>query len=318
MDRGGVSTHASPVKTWEDFHITIPSGAKEECDTTCPQCSHARKKKQAKCLSVNLTKGTWLCHHCSWRGGLQGGVEGQSNPWTWKPKVYSKPTYPIGLELSEQVMTWFAKRGISQSTIETAQVCGGCVYMPQTEEYENVIQFPYFRDGELINVKYRTMEGKDFRMVGGAERIFYGLDGLKDDDGKTVVICEGEVDWLSFLEIGWVSVVSVPDGAITPGSQAVSEKMSYLDSAQPWLDPMQRIILATDHDEAGLALRSELIRRLGVERCESVTYPEGCKDANDVLLQFGVEGVRQLLDQAQPVLISRIVRPTVPFLLPNP
>lgn len=43
--------------------------SKQTC--TCPQCSHTRKKKNSKCLSVTIDhEGVrWFCHHCGWCGG---------------------------------------------------------------------------------------------------------------------------------------------------------------------------------------------------------------------------------------------------------
>lgn len=53
------------------------------------------------------------------------------------------------------------------------------------------IAFPYLRNGEVVNVKYRTMD-KSFRQVKGAEKILYGLDDIVGQD--TIIIVEGEPD----------------------------------------------------------------------------------------------------------------------------
>ena len=59
-------------------------------------------------------------------------------------------------------------------------------------------------------------------------------------------------------------------------------------------------------------LREELAIRLGRDRCWYVTYPQGCKDANDVLQRFGEErGVEILTDMiadARPMVPSRLVK----------
>lgn len=50
--------------------------------TTCPQCSHTRKKKKERCLSV-LFDGegvTWFCHHCGWTKGSGCGQSGMAAP----------------------------------------------------------------------------------------------------------------------------------------------------------------------------------------------------------------------------------------------
>jgi len=61
-----------------------------------------------------------------------------------------------------------------------------------------------------------------------------------------------------------------------------------------------------DNDDAGKKLESELIRRLGPEKCSLVTWPEGCKDANDVLIKLGEDVLRQCLNEARPVPIAGI------------
>jgi len=290
-------------RTWQSVNITIPaSSCSTEVDTTCPECSPSRKKKGAKCLSVNTEKGTWICHHCAWRGSLKSGVDGASNPWTWKPKVYTKPAYPIGLPMTPAIEAWFAKRGISLDTLAQYQISSGCVYMPQTEQFEDVIQFPYFREGELVNVKYRMVEQKEFRMVGGAERLLYGLDTL--EGATTAIICEGECDVLALFGCG-IPAVSVPDGAPTPGSKGLETKLNYLNT--PALESLTKIILMTDNDAPGVFLQQELIRRLGAERCWTVTYPDGCKDPNDVLLTHGLTGLQAMLAQAVQVPIAGVV-----------
>jgi len=38
-----------------------------------------------------------------------------------------------------------------------------------------------------------------------------------------------------------------------------------------------------------------------------VTYPTGCKDANEVLVAQGADALRQLLDGAKPMVPNRLV-----------
>lgn len=56
---------------FQDIGIALPVGAIGETRTTCPQCSHTRKKPRDPCLAVNVDEGTWYCHHCGWKGGLK-------------------------------------------------------------------------------------------------------------------------------------------------------------------------------------------------------------------------------------------------------
>lgn len=290
--------------TWADRQIVLPSGAVGEIDVSCPQCSASRKKKQARCLSVNTAKGTWLCHHCAWRGSLCSGEEGRSDV-TWAgPRSYRKPIW-IETEPTDEMYAWFATRAISRAVVDRNRITSGVVYMPQTEDREEVIQFPYLRQGEVVNVKYRVMREKFFRLSPGAERVLYGLDDLREQTAGVIV--EGEVDKLSVEEAGIQACVSVPDGAPTPGSGDLAKKLDYLEKAGNCLDPLTKIVLAVDADAPGQALQAELIRRLGAERCWTVRWPDGCKDANDVLRAHGAAVLAQVLTEAVPVALPGIV-----------
>src|SRR5260370_32491 len=59
--------------------IGIQSTAPGDHQTTCPRCSHLRKKKLDKCLSVKIDDDgvCWHCHHCGWDGPQKGQGNGQ-------------------------------------------------------------------------------------------------------------------------------------------------------------------------------------------------------------------------------------------------
>lgn len=40
----------------------------------CPKCSHTRRNKTDRCLSVTIisdSEAVWHCHHCGWSGGVK-------------------------------------------------------------------------------------------------------------------------------------------------------------------------------------------------------------------------------------------------------
>ena len=67
-------------------------------------------------------------------------------------------------------------------------------------------------------------------------------------------------------------------------------------------------MLAVDNDEPGKALERELLRRLGPERCWLVVWPEGIKDANQMLVEHGAEALRETISQARPTPIEHVIR----------
>jgi twinkle protein len=287
------------LKNWADFHITLPGGASGEIDVTCPQCSATRKKKHAKCLSVNVEKGVFSCAHCGFSGGLLEGSRNY-NP-AWNKPTHRRPA-PIAEKRESNLIEWFGRRGIPKSVLERNKVGTANVYMPQVEDHVSAIAFPYFRGTEFINAKYRDKD-KNFRMETGAERVLYGLN---DIDPAGCVIVEGEVDKLSVEVAGFISCVSVPDGAPAENSKNYSGKFTFLDADAETLETVQEWILAVDNDAPGKRLEDELARRLGREKCKRVAWPVDCKDANDVLKLHGASALADCIKAAVPLPIEGV------------
>ena len=162
------------MKSFLDYGITFRAGATGELKTTCPQCSGQRRKKNYPCLNVNVEKGVWHCWHCDWSGTLKDGT--WNKPQSKRP-VYSRPAPVQAPKISEAWRNWLAKRGISDNTIAENKLMSATVYMQQVETEVDAVCFPFFRNGEMINCKYRDKD-KNFRMVAGAERLLYGFDDL--------------------------------------------------------------------------------------------------------------------------------------------
>lgn len=281
------------MNTFGEFKIDLGGRSGVEVQTTCPQCSHTRKKSKARCLSVNTGEGVWCCHHCDWRGSLKAGEESKSRP----PKRIVKPHFEMPSTVDPTVAAWFAKRGITEDVIAHHSLTLQTVYMPQVEEEVPCLVFPYIRNGEVVNLKYRSLEGKHFRQVKDAEKTLYGIDDLK---GPLAVIVEGECDKLALAVAGITNVVSVPDGAPPAGSKSSEAKFEYLTTCASVLDRLSTIVLAVDNDLPGKTLEEELARRLGPEHCLRVTWPNGCKDANDVLIQHGPDALASSIVNAKP------------------
>eukprot|EP00850_Spirogloea_muscicola_P005179 SM000023S07635 [mRNA] locus=s23:652603:658904:+ [translate_table: standard] len=236
-------------------------------------------------------------------------------------------------QLSPEVLAWFAERKITQRTLEASHVGTSRQNWKNKQgvfEERVSVAFPYFREGRLVNCKYRTRE-KDFRQVKGGEKVLYGLDLMKG--AKEIVIVEGEVDKLSMDEAGVPACVSVPDGAPAKASdedkmpsQDKDKKFEYLWNCRQYLDKaivqciiycgkrqVSKVVLATDADEAGQALAEELARRLGRERCWRVKFPEKepeipFKDANELLVARGPQALRECVAAAEPYPIRGLFR----------
>lgn len=274
------------------FNIKIPSGATGTCKTICPACTpHTRKpaNRNSKDLSVNIIEGLWKCHNCGWTGTAKAKAE----------KVYVKPV-EINLPLSGKTIEWFAGRGIKSNTLKFFGITEKMEYMPQVQKEMNCIIFPYKVNNQWVNAKYRDGK-KNFKLTKDAELVLFNLDAIT---GKTrALITEGEIDAMSVHEVGFMEVCSVPNGA-SKGNQ----RLDYIDNCWSAFSECEKIYIATDNDEPGIALKNELVRRLGRDRCHQIEYPTGCKDLNEVLVKMGVNHVWDCINNSIPFPVEGIIR----------
>ena len=260
----------------------------------CPLCSHDRKpeNKKSKCSSYDWERGLGTCHNCSSTFQLHTYQrKGASD------KEYVRPEPYIEKLLKSKATQWFESRGISQQTLTDLRVGEGVEYMPQTGKQENTIQFNYIIGDQLINVKYRDGR-KNFKLYKGAEKVFYNINSIVGY--KECVITEGEMDVLALHEAGITNAISVPNGATLHHNN-----LDYLDNCIDYFDDKEKIILAVDTDEPGLALRRELVRRLGAEVCFLVDF-KGSKDANEYLQNHGKEKLKQAIRKARAYPLENV------------
>ena len=265
---------------------------------TCPVCSHDRKPKnqKAKCASYDWERGLGTCHNCNKSFQLHTYQrKGKAEKIYVKPEVKTDPDKPEFV--TDKVIEWFKTRGISQETLFDLHIEEGPEYMPQTGKTENVIKFNYFMGGELTNVKYRDGR-KNFKLYKGAEKVFYNIDSIVG--WEYCVIVEGEMDVLALHEAGITNAISVPNGATLN-----TNNLDYLDNCIDYFEDKEKVILAVDSDEAGQALQTELIRRLGSEVCYIATFDD-CKDANEYLIEHGKEKLAERISRSKPVPLENV------------
>jgi len=261
----------------------------------CPSCSPDRKPKnqKAKCASYDWERGLGTCHNCNTSFQLHTYKRKGASE-----KVYVRPETPDAIRaVSTKVEDWFKTRGISQESLKDLRIGEGPEYMPQTGKTENVIKFNYFMGDQLINVKYRDGR-KNFKLYKGAEKVFYNINSIIGFD--YCVIVEGEMDVLALHEAGITNAISVPNGATLNNNN-----LDYLDNCIDYFEDKEKIILAVDSDEAGQALQSELVRRLGSEVCYIATFDD-CKDANEYLQKHGKEKLSERISGARPVPLENV------------
>ena len=319
----------------------------------CPICLGG-ERHDTNTFSINTITGAWNCKRgsCS---GINGrhegsfrdlcnffGVEapvGYSMPRQTKAKqkTYTKPDPNKIKPLTDQIVNYFATRRISEATLLDWGI--------GSDEHGNIV-FPFYRDKVLTFVKFRHSRRfskvqaeweeklaaaneeekknllqhkpmKEWRMS-NTESILYGMDMVSFN--KPLVITEGQIDALSLYEAGVSNVVSVPSGC---------EDLNWVTNCYEWLENFNQIILFGDSDEPGMEMVSTLSRRLGEDRCMiPKEYPEFvyngkdynriCKDANEILMCYGPEVLKEMVDSCEPAPIKGVLELSkIPFVDPT-
>jgi twinkle protein len=242
----------------------------------CPFCNDREKK-----FGVNLDMGSFNClreNNCGVSGSFYelqkrlGDTPVMINTdnvfHKRESKKFVKPkTNTNGL--TEEIYRWFKTRCISEKTLTEFKVT----------QKDNAICFNYFKNGELVNIKYRTLD-KKFWQEKNTEPTLYNMD--RCNQSHELYICEGEIDCMSFWESGIKNCVSIPQG---------TKDLNWITYQWDFLNQFEKIYLVFDQDEAGQEMIDEIATRLGKWRVSNIILP--AKDANDCLMRFGKESLFQ-------------------------
>ena len=257
----------------------------------CPQCGDTENK-----FAVSLTSGAYNCLHLN-----NCGIKGSFNqlraiygdrPINSKPdrfvstakKNFTKPTTEIK-EPTYQVIEYLRKRGFTDDTIGHFRIGA----------FDgDTVMLPYYRNGELINVKYRSItDKKKMRTEKDAEPILFNRDQIYSDK---LIITEGEYDAMALYRYG-IDAVSVPMGA---------KNYQWIDQEWEYLETFKEIYLCFDQDTAGREAVQEVAQKLGLWRCRIVNLPE--KDVNECLLK-GLP-IGECFSEAKMISPDTLVTPT--------
>lgn len=130
------------------------------------------------------------------------------------------------------------------------------------------------KDGQLINIKFRSVKKKVFWYSSDGQPIkqhVYGLHFIHRMKVTRVFMVESETDALYLWTHG------IP--AIALGSASLSGKQEDLIINSP----IEELVLAFDNDNAGIRARENVEKRLlGKLQLWNMPIPDGCKDINDI------------------------------------
>jgi twinkle protein len=264
----------------------------DEAIGICPRCNGGPKHE--KCMSVNLTTGQWCCNrknNCGQQGGfaalqeLYGDQRAQRRQSTMArepmARTYTKPERKPG-QLGEDGAAFLAARGLNELTV-AAWKCG----QDRLTGVGESVSWPVYNPaGELVNVKYRGINTKDFRNAKGAQKLPVGLHTVRG--AGRLILVEGELDAMSGYQYGLRNIVSVPNG---------TSDCDWVEDLWDYLTGFREIVVALDMDDAGAHAVRKMVKRLGAARCSGVTLPGGHKDLNECLMAgVSAEAIKAAFD----------------------
>ena len=292
-------------KSW-DFQVYNGHKRVELKIQVCPFCGNNKYN-----FEINASNGLYRCWACNAHGsfaslqrhmgeGADGIVHITSGSKKEKKKYktlsldYVKPMEEA-LWADTQVLAYLmSDRGLTEDTIRHFHIGLAVGYGG-----EAMIALPHMRGDTIALLMYRALEEAPNRpkyiREADMESVLFHEDALYDA-GKTIIVCEGQIDAMSVWQAGHANVVSVSTGAGT-------------DWPDEWVDLLSgfdKIIMMFDGDKAGQSGIKMMHKRLGEDRVFIVHMPED-KDANDVLASEGPESLTALIHTARPAPIPGMV-----------
>lgn len=166
------------------------------------------------------------------------------------------------------------------------------------------VKWPFVANGEHYATKFRPLGEKTFRWhpTGQAHRL-WNVDALRDPELSHLpaIITEGEFDAASLIQAGFPRVASLPDGWSEMADSDSAAKLKPVLDALDALEAAPCVIVAGDMDAPGQAFVRAMAGLLESTPLRSVTWPDGCKDANDTLRKLGAAEVVKCVNAAKMV-----------------
>ncbi len=274
----------------------------------CPYCQGDNKDKDT--FAINLTTGQFNCLRasCSVKGNMVtlardfGFSLGRDSDAYYGIKWQRFKTFTKkadSIEASDAAEAYFQTRGISPETVRK-------YHITVRNDNDAVLVFPFFdQDGEMQFLKYRNTQ---FRKEDGGSKewcepdckpILFGMMQCNPEN-KTLIMTEGQIDSMSVAEAGYENAISVPMG---------KNGFTWLPHCWDWLQGFEKLIMFGDFEHGSMTLLQDMKARFNgsVWHVRPEDYRD-CKDANEILMKYGVNGIKQCIDNAEHELDEHIIR----------
>lgn len=265
------------------------------CD--CPFC-RGGDNRDKETFAVSLDTGAWVCYRgkCGKSGSLYDlkvflGEDTRHSFHSTPVRQWNKPPKIPFVPLPDEAKEWLYSRKLTEDALRRYKITSA----------NGSIAFPFFRNGKLQNVQYRSKgdkgNWKSFSQEKGCRPCLFGAD-LVDTSSDTLFITEGMIDAISLYIYGYTNSVSIPSG---------SNNKDWIEEEWEWLSPFKKIYLLMDNDDAGAKAIGVFSQRLGLWRCKIVDLPH--KDVNECLMKgISPEEFKTYIDSAREIQHERLKR----------
>lgn len=179
------------------------------------------------------------------------------------------------MEFSQGLYGTIEDRGISKETCKFYDV--SCI-LQDNKIIKHI--YPYYKNDKKVGQKIRDVSTKSFfteGLIDNKNVELFGQQLFASHNKKYLIITEGELDALSAFQMvgGIYACVSLPLGS---GSSYNSIKYNL-----EFINKFDHVVLAFDNDEQGLEATKKAVTLFESGKCKIMKFPNGFKDANDML-----------------------------------
>lgn len=173
---------------------------------------------------------------------------------------------PLNITINAKLSPYLTNRGITETVQRLTEV--------GFDSKRDAVMIPWRGpNGQLENIKYRATWGKAFWYEKGGtpiRELVYGMDRVYKDRIHEVVLCEAEIDALTWESVGKRAIAV--GGANFTDWQADVIKRS----------PITQLTICADNDKAGIKFRNQISSKLsGYIELYEVKIPSPFKDVNE-------------------------------------
>ena len=294
--------------------IKVKRVGKEMIFAHCPYCGATTNKRDK--FSIDTKTGMFHCFRASC--GVKGNMITLAKDFDFslgdrELDEYYRPTRTFRrfkktepIEPTDPAISYMDSRDILKDVVQKYQI---------TTNDKGMIVFPFMdENGEIQFIKYRNPAPKDGENKEWSERnckpILFGMYqcNLQND---TLVVTEGQIDSLSVAQAGIENAVSVPTGA---------NGFTWVPYCWNWVSKFNKIIIFGDHEHDHITLYNDFVSRWGADKVWHVREEDymGCKDANEILQEYGPEQIKICIKNAVTAPVPRVKKlSSVAYVNPN-